>query len=153
MYTNRVSIFINILNSAIASYIYNFLMIYIVQRLGESCIDSRQCKEAIPYSMCSADTYCECQQGYLQLNSSCLPGKPIRLWKCNLNALNNASHRVTVICDICISIEELYILVLYRATNQRILHLPWTVFSCKSKHNMWQFNRSLQVLRWSPGDV
>lgn len=72
-------------------------MIYTVQRLGESCIDSRQCKEAIPYSMCDADTYCECQQGYLELNSSCLPGKPVTLLKCNLNALNNASHRLTVI--------------------------------------------------------
>lgn len=74
-----------------------------VKRLGESCIDSRQCKEAIPYSMCSADTYCECQQGYLELNSSCLPVQQLKEScifheQCSVANPNTTCDNLTGVC-------------------------------------------------------
>lgn len=42
--------------------------------LGESCINSRQCRQRVPHTTCDTDRQCKCQPGFLKLNNSCSSG-------------------------------------------------------------------------------
>ena len=43
--------------------------------INERCSDSKQCQELNPHSICNLESNkCECQQGFIHQNDSCLPG-------------------------------------------------------------------------------
>lgn len=42
--------------------------------LGESCINSRQCRQRVTHTTCDTDRQCKCQPGFLKHNNSCSSG-------------------------------------------------------------------------------
>lgn len=50
------------------------------RRLGEQCEDHIQCNAATQHSMCNGNKKCRCQQGYIEVNDSCVPGKLKQTW-------------------------------------------------------------------------
>lgn len=50
------------------------------RRLGEQCEDHIQCNAATQHSMCYENKECRCQQGYIEVNDSCVPGKLKQTW-------------------------------------------------------------------------
>ena len=50
-------------------------VICLAVEINERCSDSKQCQELNPHSICNFESdKCECQQGFIHQNDSCLPG-------------------------------------------------------------------------------
>lgn len=50
------------------------------RRLGEQCEDHIQCQAAVQHSICNKEKECRCQEGYKEVNDSCVSGKWKQTW-------------------------------------------------------------------------